>query len=177
MSPEERRLWLKVQELERRLNMLPLYVVTSASLAITAVNASWQNVNPATGPGLNLPVIGGGSYLLDVSGRYQEGSAQTPAAVPRFQLTGPAVSALDTEFTAQASATGGNVSQSACNGAGTFSAAMAGPAMNSNLSVFFHLRGSFTTTAAGTVQLQANTSTAASTPVIFGGASMILIPL
>jgi hypothetical protein len=148
-------------------------IVTTNTVTVTAVNGAWQNVNPATGPGLNVPV-GIGKYVLDVDLRYVENQA---AGVPRFQLTGPAISQLSLTFNAQATAVGGNTSPSACNQASSFSAALAAPTMSAIAgNSVMRLRCSFTTTASGTVQLQANTSLTGDTFVIQPGAIMTLSP-
>jgi hypothetical protein len=163
MSPEERRLWLKVQELERRLNALRSPVITTAALTVSTQNTSYQNVNPATGPGLSAQV-GIGAYVVEANLEYVE--AVTDAAnKPRFQFAAPSFSTASLQGWWQEN----NVSATLGGASGT--GPVAGPAFGSN-TWHLRLRLKIVTTAAGTIQLQANTSLAADTYSIQPGADL-----
>jgi hypothetical protein len=115
----------------------------AASQAITAVNATYQNVTGAAWP------VAARSYDIDVECTYTEAAAGTP----RFQFTSPAFS------TAWLTARWQQNNASASFGGRSLAALgpVAGPVMAGNAQILT-LRGRVTFTAAGTLQLQANTS-------------------
>jgi hypothetical protein len=144
-------------------------VMTTATQAISTVNPSFVNVNPATGPGLSTPV-GIGTYIVDV---YLVHTDATNTTTPRFQFTGPATSLTTAQLLWYKNASASTFASVPPTSLGPY----AGPVQGATTDHWgVHIRLSVTFTASGTLQLQANIS-AAGSYTIAAGAEMSIYPV
>lgn len=159
----------KTYDVEARLDAvissLTIPILTTTAQTISTQNTSYANVNPSSGPGLNV-TLGVGTYVVDIWLTYVESA--TASQQPRFQFT------FGGTFT-QAQTVGIWQSNNATTSFGGWSSSGLGPIAGPNYTTstqFLHIRLKIVTSAGGTLQLQANTSLAADTYAIQPSADM-----
>ena len=131
------------------------------STSIVAVNGAFTNVGPAI-------AVGARKYKIHINGAYT-GAA---AGIPRYQVTSPAIASQLVTRTALYSAAGAASAGITAAGFGAF----AGPTMATGTVVVFDLWGEATFTAAGSLQFQMNTNSAADN-YTFNGGTLELYPI
>ena len=137
-------------------------VQTIGSQTITTVNTSYQNVTGAAA------VVAAAGYICHVRLVYTENQS---AGVPRFQFSSPATTAAAISATWQE-----NSASTTYGGQGVTLGPVAGPTMTSKIQIL-DIWISATFSAAGTLQLTANTSVSGDTYAISAGGIFELIPV
>lgn len=131
-----------------------------------------RNANTlASVTGMSLPVVAGVSYKFEVDGFYATSGTTEGLGVA---LLGPSATGINIESTICLAATGTlNLARNSA-----WDAVHQGPSSAGNVNHWFRLRGRFTATAAGTLELRAQAETGGANSItIRAGTTMDLTPL